>query len=142
MITVSKATDYATLFLTQLAMRPQRKWSVSAASQELFIPRRFLANIVHKLAQRHLVETAKGTGGGVTLKRDPDDLSILEIVELFDGQVGLTTCALGQSCGEREKRCTTREFWMSLSEELHDQLEETTLRDVDSRLQRGDVPVL
>jgi len=92
MLQVSKATDYALLFLTNLARQPERKWNVREASESLNISRRFLANITHQLARHGIITTAKGSGGGVTLGKNPGSLTIGEVVEVFEGRVNLVDC--------------------------------------------------
>ncbi len=134
MLQVSKATDYALLFLTNLARQPERKWNVREASESLNISRRFLANITHQLARHGIITTAKGSGGGVTLGKNPGSLTIGEVVEVFEGRVNLVDCIHTQvdtnSPCVRDHRCNVRSFWETLSRDIEESLRTTTLQDL------------
>jgi Rrf2 family nitric oxide-sensitive transcriptional repressor len=127
MLQISKATDYALLFLTNLAKQPGRKWSVREAAEELGISRRFLANIIHQLARKGVIVTSKGAGGGVTLQRTPGSLTIGEIVTVFEGEVNLISCAAEDTGCEREENCSMRTFWMTLSKDIENTMYGTTI---------------
>ena len=133
MLHVSKATDYALLFLTSLAKRPGRHWSVREASERLHISRRFLANIIHQLARQGIIVTSKGAKGGVTLQKNPRTLTIGEVVEVFEGSVNLLDCLCpGYSC-ERASGCSMRSFWKTLSKDINRTLNTTTIQDLGER---------
>ncbi len=127
MLQISKATDYALLFLTNLAKQPGRKWSVREASEELGISRRFLANIIHQLARKGIIVTTKGAGGGVTLQRSPESLTIGEIVTVFEGEVNLISCVSADNGCEREENCGMRSFWTTLSKSIENTMYGTTI---------------
>jgi Rrf2 family protein len=129
MLRVSRATDYALLFLTNLAERPDRKWSVREASEELKISRRYLANIIHQLARKGIIRTTKGAGGGVTLERRSDDISIGDVVELFEGSLSITDCLDTDVDCERSGHCRMHSFWRTLSKDITEQLNTRTLEE-------------
>jgi len=129
MLRVSRATDYALLFLTNLADRPDKKWNVREASEELKISRRYLANIIHQLARKGIIKTTKGAGGGVTLERRSDAISIGDVVELFEGSISITDCLDTDIDCERSGRCRMHSFWRTLSKDIKEQLNTRTLEE-------------
>lgn len=133
MLHVSKATDYALLFLTNLAKRPGRQWSVREAAEKLRISRRFLANITHQLARQGIIVTSKGAKGGVTLEKNPRTLTIGEVVKVFEGSVDLLDCLCpGYTC-ERASGCSMRPFWRTLARDIDKALHTTTIQDLGER---------
>lgn len=133
MLQISRATDYALLFLTALLARPGRRWSVREAAEELGISRRFLANIVHQLARSSIVLTSKGTGGGVQMTKDPRGISLREVVEVFEGPLGLVPCqCAGKSCFQREG-CGLHGYWGRFQQSMLDRLSGTSLGELGGK---------
>jgi Rrf2 family protein len=130
MLQVSRATDYALLFLTNLVRQPDGRWNVREASETLNISRRFLANITHQLARNGIITTTKGSGGGMTLEREPDMLTIGEVVEAFEGPVNLVGCTHAGSTCDRGVYCSMQTYWSSLSKDINEALHRTTLEDL------------
>lgn len=53
---------------------------VEDVSKRQNIPIAYLESIFHKLKKADIVASLKGPGGGYNLKKDPEDLTVLEIV--------------------------------------------------------------
>ena len=52
------------------------------------IPPSFLAKIISQLSIAGLLHTSRGARGGVTLAREPKDITLLEVIEAIDGPLG------------------------------------------------------
>jgi Rrf2 family protein len=57
------------------------------------IPRKFLESILLELRKNGILGSRQGNGGGFFLKRNPDSISLLEIIHLMDGVVAMLPCA-------------------------------------------------
>jgi Rrf2 family protein len=83
---ISAKADYALRAVIELAAGPAGA-SVSAreiaAAQE--IPQNFLENILAELRRAGIVHTHRGPGGGSTLARPAEDISVAEILQGIDG---------------------------------------------------------
>jgi Rrf2 family protein len=68
--------------------------------------------LVSRLAGAGLIESTRGTGGGIRLARDADTISLADIVEAVDGPIALTACVDGAAheCG-LEMQCRVRPHW-------------------------------
>jgi Rrf2 family transcriptional regulator, cysteine metabolism repressor len=49
------------------------------------MPERFLLQILRDLAKQGILQSTRGGGGGFTLGRRPEEISLLEVVEAVDG---------------------------------------------------------
>ena len=65
---------------------------IDAVSKEEGIPKSFLAKIFQDLAKAGLLRSQRGAGGGFTLAKSPDNISVLEIIEAIDGKIALQRC--------------------------------------------------
>lgn len=83
---LSSRTEYAILALIFLARLEKGSY---AHGQEISkvqeIPIRFLQQILFALKQARLVRSVKGRAGGYALSKRASEISIAEIVRLFDG---------------------------------------------------------
>lgn len=59
------------------------------------ISRNHLIKVVHRLAQAGFLRTLRGKGGGVTLGRNPKDISIGEVVRYTEGPLRVAECFRG-----------------------------------------------
>jgi Rrf2 family transcriptional regulator, cysteine metabolism repressor len=84
-------SEYALLALLCLA-RHKSDGSISGETiaQEQGIPPKFLQQILLALKRARYVHSAKGQHGGYRLAKPPSEISLAEIVRLFDGALAPT----------------------------------------------------
>lgn len=98
----TKKTDYALRTMQFLARQfyhaePEEEVSPSPVPVQFISDRshlslRFLHGIVSKLSKAKLLRTLPGPKGGITLARDPQDISMLDIIEAVEGKINLMDC--------------------------------------------------
>jgi len=49
------------------------------------MPRRFLLHILRDLAKQGILQSIRGGGGGFLLHRQPEQISLLDVIEAIDG---------------------------------------------------------
>jgi Rrf2 family protein len=139
---MSMQTDYALRVLLDIAAN----WpSAGVATRELaerqHVPRVFLTKIVAQLASNGFLRTQRGKGGGVMLGRNPEQINILDVVEMFEGRLRATTCTASEEACVFGGNCAIRHLWMGGEENLRSYLSATTLADLverDSQTHRND----
>jgi len=119
---VSRAGEYAVRCVLYLANRPAKevvpRWAVAQAME---IPEPFLAKIGQQLARAGIVEILQGAKGGYRLRRAPEEISLLEVVEAVMGELFLNDCLLRPESCSRSPHCTVHRVW----EKARDQLRQT-----------------
>jgi Rrf2 family protein len=101
----TKKTDYALRSLQFLARRhfegAPLPVPVQTISDQCHLSQRFLHGIVSKLSKAKLLRTIPGVKGGVTLSRDPEKITILQIIEAVEGRISLMDCMEHpEQCGD------------------------------------------
>lgn len=82
---LTRDTDYAIRALCCVADMKKGTATTGSLSEELDIPRPFMRKIFQQLNKKGIVKTSKGKGGGVSLVKAPEDITVLDITEIFQG---------------------------------------------------------
>jgi Rrf2 family protein len=91
---LSKKAKYAIKALLALAdQEGEEPVRIVDLAQEQQIPPKFLELILLGLKNHGLLLSRKGKGGGYRLARDPAEISLGQIVRLFDGPLAPVPCA-------------------------------------------------
>lgn len=99
MLRVTKLTDYATVVMTVLAKSGTEVLSATGIAQRSGLEIPTVSKVLKPLAQAGLVESYRGTHGGYRLSRSPEQISLLEIVEVIEGPLAMTACSdHGDAC--------------------------------------------
>lgn len=128
---ITRQADYAVRAVLYLArMEPTQRAATSQVAQEQRIPPSFLAKIISQLSIAGLLHTSRGARGGVTLARDPKDVSLLEVIEAIDGPILLNECVGENSTCTFDSDCPLRPVWCEAQEELVNRLKNTNFQQL------------
>lgn len=114
MLKINRQTDYAVRVVLALAKQGETARISSAVIQrEMQIPKAFMARIVAQLAQAGLVLTFPGRDGGLSLPCPPENITLLQVVEAFEGRLLLSDCLLPTGDGDCPflNHCPVRSKW-------------------------------
>ena len=115
----SRRSQYAIQAATYLAARPKGQLvRVVDMCRDLRAPRHFLAKVVQDMVRNGIACTQRGPGGGVTLARAAEEISILEIVEAFEGKDLSKQCLLAIPDCSDDRPCAFRGKWAEILELL------------------------
>jgi Rrf2 family iron-sulfur cluster assembly transcriptional regulator len=96
-----------------------------AARREL--PQPVVAKVLTIVSSLGLVDGSRGPGGGYWLKKPPEKISLLEIVEEFERQDAGIMCPFGPNwCGNGEP-CPMHDALVRMDEQWMNYLQSTTL---------------
>jgi Rrf2 family protein len=112
------------LYLAQLD--PNQRAATSQIAEEQHIPPSFLAKIISQLSIAGLIHTSRGARGGVSLARQPEEISVLEVVEAIDGPISLNECTENPSACPFGDDCPLRPLWCDTQSELVKRLKKTS----------------
>ncbi|MBI1794583.1 MAG: Rrf2 family transcriptional regulator [Chloroflexi bacterium] len=116
---ITRQADYAVRAVLHLArLGNTERAATSLIAEKQHIPPSFLAKIISQLSIAGLLHTSRGARGGVTLGRDPKDISVLEVVEAIDGPIRLNECVGEDGLCLFESDCPLRPIWCDAQEQL------------------------
>ena len=123
---ITRQADYAVRAVLHLArLGNTERAATSMIAEEQNIPPSFLAKIISQLSIAGLLHTSRGARGGVTLGREPGDITLLEVVEAIDGPIQLNECVGEDGLCLYQDKCPLRSVWCDAQDELVARLRET-----------------
>jgi len=91
----SQTVEYAlraVAHLTQMAPNPRTTDQIALATK---VPKAYLSKVLQSLVRAELVRSQRGIGGGMTLARTADKLTILDVVNAVEPLQRIRSCPLG-----------------------------------------------
>ncbi len=131
---------FAVTAMIDLALREhQGPVALAAISQRQQISLSYLEQLFGKLRRHELVESTRGPGGGYSLGRKAEDITVADIIVAVDEPIDATGCGGKENCmGDDQGRCMTHDLWASLNAKMIEYLDSITLRKlVEDQLARG-----
>lgn len=142
MLRISKLTDYGIVLLANFAQEGSgstRNAREMAEATDLPFP--VVSKMLKTLTAARLLESQRGARGGYSLTRQPEQVTVAEIIEALEGPIALMECTAGPGHCEKEPHCQVREPWVRINRAIHQTLERVTLDElVSSGL--SDLPLL
>lgn len=126
-----KKTEYGIMMMSLLADVAKGGLVSVRAMQENGLPRSFLVKIARDLIKAKLIMAKEGRGGGYSLTRDPNTITLKEVVEAIEGQVATVSCLLhGAKKCPLADHCPHRTMMGKLTEEIGSILSKYKLADL------------
>jgi Rrf2 family protein len=126
---ITRQADYAIRAVNHLSNlysnNPKGNVPTRKIAEEQSIPPSFLAKIISQLSIAQLINTSRGASGGVTLKKHPKEISLLDVVEAIDGPILLNECVANASLCNFESDCPLKPIWGDAQVELVRKLRST-----------------
>jgi Rrf2 family protein len=130
---LSAKSEYALLALVYLARNSPNEFHRSKViADEQSIPPKFLEHILLKLKQSNFVQSSIGKGGGYRLAKPASEISVAEIVRLFDGALAPTEsvskCFYETTPIHKEQKLV--DIFREIRDFIADKLEHISIADV------------
>ena len=93
----SQTVEYALRAVVYLASEAPAARTTGQIHQATKVKQAYLSKILQGLAKKGIVQTRRGIGGGVTLAKPPEKLTILDVVNAVEPIQRIKMCPLGLS---------------------------------------------
>lgn len=138
---LSTKSRYGLRILLQIALdsvgNAPVKGNVIAKKQELSEP--YLEQIMIPLKNAGLIRTVRGCNGGYVLNMAPEKITLLNIIELFEGELQLVNCEDCRRFCATDAKCASSIVWKDLSDALRKEAAKITLAKV-AEMSKQDLP--
>lgn len=128
---LSTRSRYGTRILVDLARHIDKgPIQIGDISKRQDISVKYLEQLIRPLKQADLVTSVRGPKGGHLLAKNPEDISLGQIVRLFEGQSELVECISNPETCEKSDDCQVRLAWTEATRVLYEKLDSTTIADL------------
>ncbi len=129
---ISTKLRYGLRILLQIALDTEYKNSVTAheLAKKQDISEPYLEQIMITMKNSGFVNAIRGCRGGYVLNQSPKEITVLDVLELFEGKVKLVDCIDKNKPCSRLDFCCTHEIWEDLSNVIKEKASEITLESI------------
>ncbi|MEX0774562.1 MAG: Rrf2 family transcriptional regulator [Phycisphaeraceae bacterium] len=91
----SQTAEYALRAIVWLADHDGAAQTTQQIAAATHVPPDYLSKVLQALGRADLVRSQRGLGGGFSLTREPEAITILQVINAVDPLKRITTCPLG-----------------------------------------------
>jgi Rrf2 family protein len=127
---VSAKADYAARAAVALAAAAEGPMKADRIAVSQGIPAKFLESILLELKHAGIVRSQRGPEGGYTLARQPEDISLADVIRAVDGPLANVRGDRPENIEYAEPAEHLTTVWIAVRAALREILESTTLKDL------------
>jgi Rrf2 family protein len=128
-IAITEKSRCAVRALVQLSRRSSRgSVPILEIAEATDVPVHFLEQIFASLRRSGVLQSQRGVKGGYSFRRDPAEVTLLEVVETVDGSLGEPSPRGGEDA--------TRAIWNDVRDRVAEGLRQISIADVVERDER------
>ena len=124
-------TDYTLRVLMFCALHPERSVTIAELAESHAVSRNHLMKIVNDLARQGLLQTTRGRGGGLRLRKAASDIRIGDVVRQSETDFRLVECfdASHNAC-TLTAHCQLKQVFKTALQSYLAELDKVTLADI------------
>ena len=127
----SKGCQYTLRALTfVVAEKDKARFQAKDICKRAGIPESFTRKVLQALVQGGFLQAHRGPGGGYSLTRRPEEITVLEVIQAVEGEDTFDHCILGFDECSGENPCPLHDLWLQSKTNLIENLSGTTLDEL------------
>ena len=130
---LSTRAQYAVMALVDMTHHGKGSpMPLASIAQRQSLPLPYLEQLFNKLKRADLITSSRGSAGGYSLTKSPEETYIEDIIAVVDRPLKATRCATNSliGCQTKGSRCLTHDLWNELEMVVHNFLSQISLADV------------
>ena len=129
---LNKSTRYALHAALEMAISGEQPVTVAQVALRYEIPENVVAKVLQQLVRAGIARSARGVGGGYRLARRASEVTVQDLIDLFEPTPSPDTCMLreeqGAACpGESEPACRLKGLFQEVDETVRATFASVTL---------------
>ena len=94
MVKLNKSTRFALYAVVELSRKPEALFTARQIAEKYKISEHHVAKVLQQLARVGLVRSIRGINGGFKIARNPKDITMHEVVQIFEPRQPGSRCLL------------------------------------------------
>lgn len=129
---ISQTVEYALRAVVHLAERAPELRNTDQIAEATRVPKAYLSKVLQNLGRAGILHSRRGIGGGMTLAKAPEELTLLEVVGAVEPIKRIKTCPLGLTA-HGVQLCPLHKRLDEALAGVEDAFRQTTLAEIVSR---------
>lgn len=130
---ISTKGIYALEIAVDLAMNSsdEQLESIRNIAKRRNLSDKYLERIIGMLRSANIVTSMRGAKGGYRLSRDPEQITVYDILTAVEGDLAPVECLVKSTdCGIDCNKCPTRGVWDKMWRLIKDSVKDTSLKEL------------
>lgn len=128
---ISDAASLALHTAVILASKPEKLVSTKELAEILQASEAHLSKVLQRLEKSGIVQATRGPKGGYKLRKNSDQVTLLEVYEAIDGKLSYGNCLLSECICTGD--CIMGKLLSDLNKQVKDYLSKTKLNELAER---------
>jgi len=116
--------------------------SLKIVADKQSLSENYLEQLFSTLKKDGLLDSVRGAQGGYLLSRDPNEITVGQILRSLEGNMAPSDCIVDNEFGcSREDSCVTRLVWIKIKDSIDEVIDSITLQDMvedDKKMKNGE----
>ncbi len=104
--------------------------SLATVAEQTHLSRGYLEQLTVALSAHRLLRGVCGRGGGFSLGRRPEEISVRDVIESVLGPINIVECVENPAICPKSARCECRVVYLLINKRITEALDEFTLADL------------
>lgn len=109
--------------------------SLKSVAERQMISEHYLEQLMGQLRKAGLVKSTRGSLGGYILTKEPQEITVGDIIRVMEGPIAPVDCILSKEKDDfhycaKSGQCVTKGVWMRVAASIEDVLDNITLADL------------
>jgi len=123
-------TDYSFRVLLYLGLNRDRLCTIAEISERCAATQNHLVKVVHNLGREGYIQTMRGRTGGIKLKKEPEEISLTEIIRCTEVNLNIAECLRENNTCLITEACTIKNIFEEAQNQFIETLDQYTLADL------------
>ncbi len=129
-VLLSKTAEYGIRAVLYISLNQPKLIRAVDIAKDLKVPYHFLAKVIQKLVKAGILRSKRGKKGGLTLKKSPEKIKLIDVVIALDGEEIFKNCVLGlPNCSDKNP-CSVHDYWKNIREQIRQMLSERSIQEL------------
>jgi Rrf2 family transcriptional regulator, iron-sulfur cluster assembly transcription factor len=134
----SKYAIKAVLFLA-LNSKDNKKTMVKDISEPINVPQAYIAKLLQELSKKNIISSSRGPKGGFYLSEADMHNSLMDIINIIDGDNRFQSCELSLEKCNLEKPCPLHDLMYPIKTRFIKVLQDKTIKEFSILIKQGKV---
>ncbi len=134
----SKYAIKAVLFLA-LNSKDNKKTMVKDISEPINVPQAYIAKLLQELSKKNIISSSRGPKGGFYLSEADMQNSLMDIINIIDGDNRFQSCELSLEKCNLEKPCPLHDLVYPIKTRFIKVLQDKTIKEFSILIKQGKV---